>query len=164
MHPKKLNTKYGIATLDHEGYYWITSRKEGNHHKFLHRLIWEDFYGFEIPKGFHIHHKNKISTDNCILNLQLIHEYDHYILHNLGENNSWYGKSHSNETKLKMSKSKNTIGYYRVTKLFSKNYSQGYCFAYQWQDENGKSRRIKAKDIKTLEKRVKNRNLDWIKL
>lgn len=164
MQPKKLNTKYGIATLDNHGYYWITSRKEGNHHKFLHRLIWEDFYGFKIPKGFHIHHKNGICTDNCILNLQLIREYDHYIHHNLGENSWWYGKFHSDETKLKMSKSKNTTGYYRVTKLSLKRYSQGYCFAYQWKDECGKYCRIKAKDIPTLEKRVKDRNLDWIKL
>lgn len=64
MMTKSIITKFGIATLDDNGYYWITSRKEGNHLKFLHRLIWEDFYGFKIPKGFHIHHKNGIKTDN----------------------------------------------------------------------------------------------------
>lgn len=164
MTPKKLNTKFGIATLDKCGYYWITSRKEGNHNKFLHRLIWEDFYGMEIPKGYQIHHKNKIKTDNCILNLQLIREYDHLLLHNLGENNWWYGKSHSIDTKLKMSKSKNATGYFRVCKLTTKKYNQGYCWAYQWQDELGKTRRIKAKDIDSLKKRVIDRNLEWIEL
>lgn len=164
MISNKLHTKFGIASLDNNGYYWITSRKEGNHHKFLHRLIWEDFYGFKIPKGFHIHHKNKIRTDNCILNLQLVREYDHQLLHNLGENNHWWGKNHSKDTKLKMSSSKNTTGYYRVTKVSNNNYVQGYCWAYQWNDEFGKTHRIKAKTIDELKSRVLNRNLEWIKL
>lgn len=159
----KLNTKFGIAKLDNNGYYWITSRKEGNHNKFLHRLIWEDFYGFKIPKGFHIHHKNGIKTDNCILNLQLVREYDHYLLHS-GENSYWYGKKHKQDSKLKMSNYHNTTGYYRVTKISNKKYSQGFCWAYQWQNEDGKTRRIKAKTIDDLEKRVLDRKLDWIKL
>lgn len=159
---KRIKTKFGIASLDTNGYYWITSRKEGNHHKFLHRLIWEDFYGFKIPKGFHIHHKNHIKTDNCILNLQLIKEYDHYMIHNYGENSCWYGKNHSDETKLKMSKSKNTTGYFRVTKLKAKNYKTGFCWAYQWINKQGKTRRIKAKTIDDLKRRVLGRNLEWI--
>ena len=160
---KKLNTKYGIATLDNNGYYWITSRKEGNHNKFLHRVIWEDFYNFKIPKGYHIHHKDGVKTNNCILNLQLVREYDHYQLHS-GENNYWYGRNHSQKTKLKMSESHNTTGYYRVTKLKNKQYKQGFCWAYQWTNEFGKTRRIKAKTINELEKRVLNRKLDWFKL
>ena len=157
-----INTKFGRAKLDEWGYYFITSRKEGNHLKFLHRLIWEDFYGFKIPKGYHIHHKNGNKTDNCILNLQLIKEYDHYLIHFLGENSYWHGKSHSMDSKLKMSKSKNTTGYYRVTKLKSKKYKAGYCYAYQWINEDGRTRRIRAKDIETLKKRVLDRNLEWI--
>lgn len=158
----KLKTKYGIATLSNHGYYWITSRKEGNHHKFLHRLIWEDFYSTEIPQGYIIHHKNHIKTDNCILNLQLLDEYSHNLHHNFGENNYWYGKKHSNETKLKMSKSKNTCGYFRVTKLKSNKYKQGFCWAYQWINECGKTCRIKAKSIELLKQRVLGRNLEWI--
>ena len=162
MMSKVLHTKYGTAKLDKNGYYWITSRKEGNHLKFLHRLIWEDFYGYEVPKGYHIHHKNNIKTDNCILNLQLLPEYEHYLIHNLGENSWWNGKYHSDETKLKMSKLKNTTGFFRVTKLSTKKYSQGFCWAYQWRDESGKTRRIKAKTIDTLKRRVLNRKLKWI--
>ena len=142
---KRIKTKLGIASLDNNGYYWITSRKEGNHHKFLHRLIWEDFYGFKIPKGFHIHYKNHIKIDNCILNLQLIKEYDHYMIHNLGENSCWYGRNHSDETKLK-----------------AKKYKNGFCWAYQWINEQGKSRRIKARTIDELKQRVLSRNLEWI--
>lgn len=164
MASTQLNTKYGVARLDNDGYYWITSRKEGNHCKYLHRLIWEDFYGFEIPKGYHIHHKNSIKTDNCILNLQLLPEYEHYLTHNYGENSWWNGKNHSKETKLRMSKSKNTTGYYRVTKLNTNKYSQGFCWAYQYRDKSDKFRRIKAKTIDTLKKRVIDRNLEWVKL
>ena len=116
----------------------------------------------KIPKGYHIHHKNGIKTDNCILNLQLVREYDHYLIHNFGENSWWNGKTHSNETKLKMSKSKNTTGYFRVTKLKAKKYKKGFCWAYQWTNEDGKVRRIKAKTIEDLKKRVLNRKLEWI--
>jgi hypothetical protein len=35
----KMQTKYGTAKPNHEGYYTITSRKEGYHRKYLHKLI-----------------------------------------------------------------------------------------------------------------------------
>ena len=37
-------TKFGRAYIGHHGYYVVTSKKEGNHNKLLHRLIFEDFY------------------------------------------------------------------------------------------------------------------------
>ena len=43
-----IKTKFGNATLKN-GYYVISSCKEGNHLKFLHRLIFEDFY--KLSKG-----------------------------------------------------------------------------------------------------------------
>ena len=60
---KILHTKFGNAKLRKDGYYKITSVKEGNHNKYLHRLIFEEFYGVEIPKGFVVHHKNHIKTE-----------------------------------------------------------------------------------------------------
>ena len=66
-----LHTKFGNAKINCRGYLAITSRKEGNNAKKLHRLMWEDFYG-EIPEGYVIHHKNGNKLDNCILNLQLM--------------------------------------------------------------------------------------------
>ncbi len=92
---RKLHTKFGNATVSTSGYYKITSTKEGNPGKFLHRLIFEDFYG-EIPEGYQVHHKNEDKTDNCILNLQLIRPHEHYVLHKKG-------KIHSDEAKKKMS-------------------------------------------------------------
>ena len=40
---KSIDTKFGKATILN-GYYRITSTKEGNNNKSLHRLIFEDFY------------------------------------------------------------------------------------------------------------------------
>ena len=40
-----LKTIFGSANLDIRGYYRITSSKEGNCYKLLHRLIWEKNYG-----------------------------------------------------------------------------------------------------------------------
>ncbi len=89
---KKLHTKYGTATIDN-GYYRIKTRKEKNHNKFLHHLIWEDFYGCKVPDGYDIHHKNGNKLDNCILNLQLMRHSKHTKLHNgdqKGKNNRNY--------------------------------------------------------------------------
>lgn len=83
---KTLHTPWGTARINNDGYYWITSKKEGNHRKLLHRLIWEDFYGCEVPKGYIIHHKNGNKLDNCILNLQLMSRADHNKLHKIGKN------------------------------------------------------------------------------
>ena len=107
-----LKTKFGVAQIDSKGYYRITSGKEGNNNKFLHRLIFESFYGFKIPKNYIIHHKNGNKTDNCILNLQLMHISLHGKLHNIGKklsektkekiSNSRKGKTLSEKTKKKV--------------------------------------------------------------
>jgi hypothetical protein len=44
--------------------------------KRLHRVVWE-FYNGRIPKGYHVHHVNGITTDNRIENLNLISETLH---------------------------------------------------------------------------------------
>ena len=125
----KISTKFGTAYLTKRGYYQIGSRGEGNYNKYLHRMIWEDYYKFSIPKGYEIHHKDGDKTNNCIMNLQLLRKTEHLSLHNLGqnhgvvgenhpyygkkrpehskkmsgENNPFYGKTHSDETKQKLS-------------------------------------------------------------
>lgn len=99
-----LKTKFGTAKPTTRGYYRITSTKEGNANKLLHRLIWEEFWGCEIPKGYVIHHKNGNIQDNCILNLQLMRYKDHASMHNKGEKHPMYGKTISEEHKKKLSK------------------------------------------------------------
>ena len=75
-----MDTKFGKAYVGNHGYYVVTSAAEGNHNKLLHRLIFEDFYG-KIPDGCHIHHKDGVKTNNCIMNLQIMTESQHHKLH-----------------------------------------------------------------------------------
>jgi len=126
--PKVLHTKFGIAKIDRR-YYRISSSKEGNYQKYLHRLIFEDFYSCEVPEGFVVHHKDGNKLNNCILNLQLMREFDHLSIHHKG-------LKHSKESKMKMSKAKkgkyigknnhNYKDYARVIKLDIRNGVQRY--------------------------------------
>lgn len=102
LNEEPLNTKWGTIKLNNEGYYQVTSRKEGYPGKLWHRLIYEEFYG-EIPERYIIHHKNGNKQDNCILNLQLMGHSEHNRLHMVGENNPNYNRIFSDETRIKMS-------------------------------------------------------------
>ena len=118
-----METKFGTAKIWGNGYYYITSTKEGNFKKLLHRLIFEDFYG-EIPKGCVIHHKDENPLNNCIMNLQLLTESQHHKLHSTGENNPFYGRKHSEETKRligEKSKGRMFKDYPRIIKAGSAN-------------------------------------------
>ena len=183
MNDKILHTKFGNAKIQNGGYYVITSGKEGNSGKTLHRLIWEDFYGCEVPEGYVIHHQDFNKLNNCILNLQLMRKKDHISLHKTGKNNHnygkylseetkqkisenharyWKGKTRSEETKQKMSEARNTSGYYHVSKRKNKTCKQGWCWVYRYYDENGKRKSISSIDIKKLEAKVKAKGLPWM--
>jgi hypothetical protein len=85
-----MKTKYGHAGIDSHGYYKITSRKEGNHNRFLHRLIWEDVNG-KVPNGYEIHHIDDNPLNNEISNLKCLSKFEHMSLHKkrlIGEKNS----------------------------------------------------------------------------
>lgn len=130
-----MNTKYGVATLRKDGYYQITSWKEGNHNKLLHRLIFEDIYG-PIPDDCVIHHKDGNKLNNCIMNLQLLTEYQHKSLHQKGKivsletrkrlSSSLKDRKYSDETLKKMSESHK----YRIPSITKKGFNKGkqvYC-------------------------------------
>lgn len=95
-----IKTKYGTAYLS-RGYYIISSSKEGNRGKKLHRLIYEDHYG-PIPKGMQIHHIDGDTTNNDISNLQLVSISEHNKIHKVG-NTYTLGHKHTHETKQEMS-------------------------------------------------------------
>lgn len=107
---KKIETKFGTATLDSGGYYKITSRKEGNHDKRLHRLIYEENYGVTLMDWAVIHHKDSNRTNNDINNLVAMTDSDHRILHGQSEetrkkiSKSLTGHKFSLETRKKISK------------------------------------------------------------
>lgn len=90
-----LITKFGRAKINKRGYYIITSSKEGNNAKQLHRLIWEDWYGKPVPDGYDIHHINGDRCDNRIQNLQCVEHSLHA---------SFHQQNISEETKQKISK------------------------------------------------------------
>ena len=68
------------------------------------------------------------------------------------------GKRHTVETRKKISKSTNTSGYYRVSKLKDKRCKQGFTWIYQYCGNS-----IKNVDLKKLEKKVKEKGLPWFK-
>ena len=90
-----MKTKYGTVKRIKGGYYQISSRKEGNHGKLLHRVVWEDFYNKSIPEGYDIHHKDGNKENNEIWNLQCCEHSNHMRFH---------GMNISDEMRLKKSK------------------------------------------------------------
>lgn len=111
---KYLNTKFGKAKINNNGYYIISSAKEGNHGKLLHRLIFEDYYGVTLLANANIHHINGCKTDNNINNLEMMTWEDHGRFHvqNRSEETlnkireASIGRKHSKETRIKISESK----------------------------------------------------------
>jgi hypothetical protein len=83
-----IETKYGKAYVNSNGYYQIGSRKEGNKGKMLHRLVFEDFYNIkldeEFPNGVHIHHVDGNQLNNEIWNLEPLSPQEHQNLHHVG--------------------------------------------------------------------------------
>ena len=116
-----MKTKYGNAKINPKGYYRITSGKEGNHGKLLHRLIFEDYYGITILPCIVVHHKDGNKLNNSIENLELMDSKNHIKSHNTGrkhteiekqkmrdnhpdvsgENNPMYGKRRENSPNYK---------------------------------------------------------------
>ena len=116
---------------------------------------------------------------------KLLHKREQYWIehYNAEKNNNYYNKprqhsdetkqkmkeaklgiSRPNETKIKMSKARNNTGYFRVSKVKTNSYTQGYCFQYGYYDSNIKRQKmIRSKDIKTLKKKVEDRGLEWRK-
>jgi len=158
-----MNTEYGNAKKNHNGYYIITSGKEGNHNKMLHRLIWENHYGKPVPKGYVIHHLNHQKDDNRIQNLQCVEDKLHRKYHNNEDNHPMFNKKHCDESKHKISAANNTTGYFRVSKQKNSRCKQGYTWAYQYFD--GKKRcNITSTDLENLKQKVQDKGLEWIKL
>lgn len=102
-----LHTKWGTARIHTDGYFRISSRRENNYKKALHRLIWESIWG-KIPEDWVIHHLDGNKMNNCLLNLYGMPRKLHQSLHSSersGESHWNFGKKHSEETRKKMSES-----------------------------------------------------------
>lgn len=90
--------------------------------------------------------------------------YKHTHSHNKKISESKKGVSQSKETTLKMIKTKNTSGIYRVSKQMGKRYKQGFRWIYQYRDENGKIKVIASVDLNKLKSKVESKGLAWIKI
>lgn len=184
-----IETKYGNAKLNETGHYRISSRKEGNNGKYLHRLIWEEHYG-EIPEGYVIHHKNENPQDNSISNLELMERGKHVSLHESGEkhhfygkhlspehrrkvsenharlsgeDNGMYGKQHKLSSRLLMSNGRNKTGILNVSKKKSPSCKKGWCWQYKYY-ENGKVKTIMSVNLMKLKEKVLKKGFEWIEL
>ena len=78
-----LHTKFGKAGY-YNGYYMITSTKEGNANKKLHRLVYEDYHKCTLLPNIDIHHIDGNSTNNCVLNLEAVNHNEHISRHHKG--------------------------------------------------------------------------------
>ena len=179
MSVNAIKTPFGNAKIDKFGYFTITSKKEGNYGKRLHRLIFEDFYNIkldeEFPNGIDIHHNDGNKTNNEIWNLVPSSREDHTSIHHKGkvllpvtrEKIREYQKKYSSEEitsnedpRVKKSKKLNSTGYYGVYKENADN-PQGFRWRY-CVIRNGKKIQISRADINSLKNEVIKRGLTWI--
>lgn len=70
----------GKRRIDSVGYVTLPTGKGS---KREHVLVWENFYKRKVPKGWVVHHKNHIRTDNRIENLEAMSRGDHQRLHKI---------------------------------------------------------------------------------
>lgn len=115
---KILYTKFGKAQI-RRGYYVITTSKEGNCSKPLHRLIYEDYHKITILPNNVVHHIDGDKLNNDINNLQLVSWGEHSKIHHKNKKiskqhkqtllnsligNTWnQGRKHTSKAKKNMS-------------------------------------------------------------
>lgn len=183
-----VKTKFGTAYKDYQGYMRISSVKEGNHNKLVHRLVFEDFYKIKLPPDVIIHHNDGDKTNNEIWNLIPLTNEEHSRMHHTGVvfteercrriSEAKKGFKYSEESKQKMreaklgkrqplemvvnrSRTNNKMGLFRVFKSQNKSCKQGFDYCYNY-TENNKRKEIHSIDILKLKKRVIEKGLPWI--
>ena len=150
-----MKTKWGNALINERGYYQITTRKDGFKGEFLHRLIYQAYFPNEDISKYVIHHKDGDKLNNNINNLVKMEKGLHTTLHHPDELKI--------EDKVKISKSTNTTGYFRVYKKAKKDCIQGFTYVYSYYDE-GKRREFSSIDIDKLREKVEANNQLWMEL
>lgn len=80
-----------------------------------------------------------------------------------GERHWNYGNKYSLDEKIRISKRRNTTGYFRVSKVKDKSCKQGFIYKYTYSDENNKKKKISSTKIEDLKKKVELQGLPWIK-
>lgn len=62
----------------------------------LHVYVWQKYNG-EVPKGYHVHHKDENKDNNDISNLELLKAYDHLSHHASSETHIEFSRRNMNE-------------------------------------------------------------------
>lgn len=178
MSSDTLYTKYGNARLTKKGYYLITSRKEGNNQKKLHRLIYEDYYNITLLPWTDIHHKDGNKTNNEISNLEAIFHDEHSRNHMKGDRNPM----NSEKVRLKLSETRkgvdylspkqrylktkvearrhNKLGLFRVSKASCPQCKDNYRYRYIY-THKGKKISFSSRYLVRLKQRVVENGLEW---
>ena len=170
-----VKTKFGSATVSPDGYYRIFSKKEGNHGKLLHRLIFEDFYQCDLdemfPDGVVVHHEDENKLNNAIWNLSLMSRGDHAQLHHKGKvvsdetrqkiSNARKGVKLTESHSEKMSESNTSTGFFRVMKQKNKTCKNGFTWAYQYKTDGRKHKMIYSVNLLKLKAKVISKGLKW---
>lgn len=156
-----LKTEFGRAKVK-KGYYTITSKKEGNYNKLLHRLIFEDFYKIKLPSHIIIHHEDRNKLNNEIWNLVPMTNSEHLKIHSRNEDNGMYGRKHRKNTLKLMSISQNnSTGFFRVNKI-TRNVNQGFVWAYMYYKKGEKHQTfISSVNLMKVKEKVIAKGLDW---
>ena len=172
----KIKTKFGTVSISDKGYYRVSSIKEGNFGKYLHRLIFEDYYKICLLDEVIVHHKDGDKLNNNINNLEIMLREDHISLHHAGkyiseetrqkisESNKGYAPSLESNIKISARLTKDFDStYFRVSKRIDKKMKQGFTYRYQYY-EGGKRHSISAKSIEKLKAKIIKRGLIWKKI
>lgn len=152
-----IQTKFGTAVINLDGYYKISSKKEGNFNKLVHRLVFEDFYKIKLPSEIIIHHEDGNKLNNEIWNLIPMSNNEHISLHSKGKKVLEKTRTQISKT---LSESKNTCGYYRVSKTENKKYATGVLWSYRY-IENGKRISLSSIHLDVLKDKVLANGLEW---
>lgn len=110
-------------------------------------------------RKFSKEHRRKLSEAHKGKKLSKEHREKMSIAHK-GEKNAMHGKTHTLESKLKMSKARNTSGYLNVSKQLEPTCKQGFIWRYLYK-ENGKTKKIASVDLDKLKQKVLDKGLEW---
>ena len=93
-------------TIHKSGYLTVNLYKNKQRKtKYVHILMFENFKE-KIKKGYDIHHKDENKENNTFDNFELKQHSEHTKNHVIKENNPFFGKHHSEDSRRKISNSK----------------------------------------------------------